>query len=217
MRLLHVVLPALALCAAGPASALYKVVGPDGRVTYTDQAPPADAPVQAQIKTPSTPANAAAGLPYELRQTVAKFPVTLYTKDDCAPCAMARAHLVERGIPFTEKTVNSPADVDAFQRTEGTTSIPVARVGGQQLKGFAASEWSAYLDAAGYPRHSALPANYHWAAAQPMVARDALAPARGDRAAPQDAARAEPAQATASTATPASTAAPRAGTGGIRF
>ena len=217
MRLLHVVLPALALCAAGPAAALYKVVGPDGRVTYTDQAPPADAPAPAQIKTSASPTDANASLPYELRQVAVKFPVILYTKDDCAPCSLARAHLRERGVPHTEKTVNTPADIDAYQRTEGTTTIPVARVGGQQLKGYAAGEWSAYLDAAGYPKHSALPGSYRHAAAQPMVAREAVTAARAERTASGDNDRTEPSQATASTASPAATSAPRAGAGGIRF
>ena len=216
MRLLHVVLPALALCAAGPAAALYKVVGPDGRVTYTDQAPPADAPAQAQIKTSASPSDGNASLPYELRQVATKFPVILYTKDDCTPCGLARNHLRERGVPYTEKTVNTPADIEAYQRAEGTTTIPIARVGGQQLKGFAAGEWSAYLDAAGYPRHSALPGSYRHAAAQPMVARETVATARGERASSGETDRAEPAQ-TASTASPATSSAPRAGTGGIRF
>ena len=212
MRALHrrpiLVLAALAL--AGPANALYKVVGPDGKITYSDRAP-AENGKASQIKGGGGAGDVTAGLPYELRQVAGKFPVTLYTKDNCAPCAEARSHLRQRGVPFSEKTVNTRADIDAFKSTEGTTTIPVVRIGGQQLQGFSGPEWNNYLDAAGYPAKSALPSTYRFPAAQPMVAREALpaadaaSKADGDRrGAPADARTPAP-------ATPATTP------GGIRF
>jgi hypothetical protein len=60
--------------------------------------------------------------------------------------------------------------------------LPSATIGGQQLKGYSDSEWSQYLDAAGYPKSSTLPAGYRNPAATPLVAKT-IAPAPAPAAA----------------------------------
>jgi len=153
--------------ASSPAMALYKVVGPDGKVSYTDR-PPADKPSQS-LKTNGSAADTAS-LPFEVRQAASRYPVTLYTSSDCAPCDQGRNALKARGVPFTEKTVQTAEDDKALQAQEGTRSLPVLRIGTQQLKGFLASDWSGFLDAADYPKQSKLPPNYQWPKAVPLVA-----------------------------------------------
>ena len=157
-----------AMCSllATPAMALYKVVGPDGKVTYTDRAP-SDQPSQS-LKTNGSVTDAAS-LPFELRQAVGKYPITLYTSTDCTPCDQGRTLLKSRGVPFTEKTITTEEDSKALQRLEGVGNLPVLRIGTQQIKGFATSEWSGYLDAADYPKQSKLPPNYAWAKPAPLV------------------------------------------------
>jgi glutaredoxin len=154
--------------ASSPAMALYKVVGPDGKVSYTDR-PPADKPSQS-LKTNGLVADTAS-LPFDVRQASSRYPVTLYTASDCAPCDQGRNALKARGVPFTEKTVQTAEDDKALQAKEGTRSLPVLRIGSQQLKGFLAAEWSGYLDAADYPKQSKLPPNYQWPKATPLVAQ----------------------------------------------
>jgi len=172
---------AVAALTALPALAqgVYRIVGPDGRVTYSDQPPPANAPARTVPGTgPAASQGAAAALPFELRQATSRFPVTLYTSAECSPCKTATGYLERRGIPFTEKTVESNADIQALQRLSGETSLPLLTVGSQQLRGFFEADWKRYLDAAGYPAQSALPANYRRPAATPMVAAvEAPAPA----------------------------------------
>ncbi|RZL10771.1 MAG: glutaredoxin family protein [Rubrivivax sp.] len=154
------------LMAGSPAFALYKVVGADGKVTYTDR-PPTDRASQA-IKTNGSVSDTGS-LPFELRQINAKFPVTLYTSRDCGPCDQGRNLLKQRGIPFVERTVQSNEDIAAFKRQEGGDQMPVVRIGGQQIKGFSPQDWQSYLDAAGYPKESTLPRTYQWPAPAPMV------------------------------------------------
>ena len=101
-----------------------------------------------------------AGLPYELRQTAQRYPVTLYTTDNCAPCQSARALLLARGIPYIELTVNTPRDGQAFKTLSADLALPMLTIGTQQLKGFSPTEWQLYLSAAGYPEQSRLPAGY---------------------------------------------------------
>jgi len=93
--------------ASSPAMALYKVVGPDGKVSYTDR-PPADKPSQS-LKTNGSSADTAS-LPFEVRQAASRYPVTLYTSSECGPCDQGRSALKARGVPFTEKTVQSAED-----------------------------------------------------------------------------------------------------------
>lgn len=169
-------LGALGLCMlAGTAAAqgLYRHADANGRVTYSDR-PPAVGSAAPARSAATPPANSGGpALPYALRQTQQRYPVTLYTRDGCEPCATGRTLLQTRGIPFQELTVNTPQDAGALQRLSGENSLPLLTVGSQQLKGFSDSEWSRYLDAAGYAGSVQLPAGYQNPPAQPMVAANA--------------------------------------------
>ena len=168
---------AVLMLAAGQAHAqtVYRVQGPDGRVTFSDKPPVAAASAVGTVaKTGAAPE---APLPYELRQVASKYPVTLYTSSNCAPCASGRALLMSRGVPFVEKTVTTPEDADSLKRLSGETSLPFMTLGGQQIKGFSDAEWIQYLNAAGYPATSVLPASYRRAAPSPLVVIQKQVPA----------------------------------------
>lgn len=169
---------ALALGAGAlTAQAQYKVVGPDGSVTYTDRAPSPSAggkvsTVRRDGTVVAAPSAAAqAPLPLELRQAAARFPVTLYTSADCAPCDNARRLLRTRGIPFTERTVSDDADGEALARLSNGRTVPTLTVGAQVLRGYAETEWQSTFDLAGYPRESRLPRDYVSPSPTPLVAK----------------------------------------------
>ena len=165
-------LPLLALLTPTPAPAQYKVVGSDGRVTYTDRVPSAaEGQVSALGARSAAPAPAVV-LPFELRQVAARYPVTLYaTTGTCEPCDAGRALLRQRGIPYAEKQVLSAEDSEALERLSGGRDAPTLTIGTQVVRGLSADLWNSYLDAAGYPRESRLPANYQAPAATPVVER----------------------------------------------
>jgi glutaredoxin len=165
----------LLVLAAGAAHAQFKVVGPDGKVTYTDRPPPAVEGRVAPVAKGDSGSGEAA-LPFALRQVVNKFPVTLYTASQCDACEQGRALLTRRGIPFSERTATTPEDRDAWQRLVGGQEAPVLRVGAQVMRGFSSSTWDETLDLAGYPRQSQLPPSYKAPAAQPLVERQAARP-----------------------------------------
>jgi glutaredoxin len=160
---------ALLLGAAGAAMAQYKIVGPDGKVTYTDQPPPAAARAQG-----STAANTGGGgggsgnFPYETRQAMGRYPVALYAQKGCSPCDQARSALHARGIPFTEYSIDTNPDALQLKSRFGEMTMPVVTIGGQTLKGFRQSELDGYLDAAGYPKQAKL-AGYAWPAPVPLA------------------------------------------------
>ncbi|MET0541325.1 MAG: glutaredoxin family protein [Variovorax sp.] len=186
---------ALVLFAVGAAVAqpVYRNVDKNGKVTFSDQPPAANTQPAARTGTGATPpaGSGTAGLPYELRQVVQRYPVTLYTSDECAPCGTGRSMLVTRGIPFDERVVKTDQDTEALQRLSGQNSLPLLAIGAQQLKGYSDGEWSQYLDAAGYPKSNQLPSGYVRPAAQPLVAAQ-QAPARQQAAAATPAAPASP-------------------------
>lgn len=166
--LLAMLLAGLAL----PAAALYKVVGPDGRITYTDR-PPSDngARVTNMGRGVVNEVDPQAPLPQDLRQTTTRYPVTLFSAADCAPCDAGRLLLVQRGVPFTEKRIVADEDAAALERLVGSRTVPSLTIGAQALRGLSDAEWNAYLDAAGYPRESRLPRGFQQGAATPLVER----------------------------------------------
>ena len=169
----------LLLAGAASAQGLYRSVGPDGRITYSDRAPATPA-AKSTVERRLEPSSSipSATLPYDLREVTSRYPVTLYTAPDCAPCASGRVLLSTRGIPFIERTVSSNDDITALKALSGDGSLPFVTVGSQQLRGFSEQEWQRNLDAAGYPKTSQLPANWRTAAATPLAPRaQAAAPA----------------------------------------
>ena len=151
------------------AQTIYRIVGPDGRVTFSDKAPLDVDKATATNANGKPVASSDSGLPYELRQIVSRYPVTLYTGVACTPCNSGRLLLQSRGIPFTENTISTPEDAEALQRISGDNSLPLLTVGGQKIKGFSETEWIQFLDAAKYPATSLLPANYRHPQPRPLV------------------------------------------------
>lgn len=167
------VVATLALCTAPSAWALYKVVGPDGKVTYTDRAP-VETGTQRLRQDGATPGTVP--LPFDVQQAVRKYPVVLYVSKVCPACDQGRNFLKARGVPFTEKTTATATDLKALEQLEGTTQVPVLKVGRQRLLGFNSAEWGSTLDDATYPKNSKLPKDYAWAPAVPIAPPAATAP-----------------------------------------
>lgn len=190
-----------------PASAQFKVVAPDGSITYTDR-PPAEAQLRV---TPmgSTPgavaaATPATSLPVELRQLTQRYPVSLYTSADCPACDSGRSWLAERGVPYRERSISTEQDAQALSALIGARTVPALTIGAQPVRGFSTADWQAYLDAAGYPRESKLPRGWQPPPVTPLVEPPAR-PASVAAPSPRPAAPQPPPQA------------PPAGPGGVRF
>jgi len=203
---------ALVLLATGGAQAqqVFRIVGADGRVTFSDRPAPTTADRSAAasarvVDVPAAPAINTTILPYDLRLAAQRYPVTLYSATGCGACDSARALLRGRGVPFIEKTVGTAADAEAFQRISSSTNVPYATIGAQALQGFSAVEWVQYLDAAGYPSQTELPANYRPPPVSPLVA---ASPVRTPAA---------PAAAQPPRGAPSTPSAPAANPAGIQF
>ncbi|NLD54407.1 MAG: glutaredoxin family protein [Burkholderiaceae bacterium] len=162
---------------AVPAAAQYKWRSPEGTVVYSDVPPATGARLmgdrsaeEPSVAVAEESAPAQVQLPYELKLARDRFPVVLYTADGCAPCASARQHLASRGVPYSERTIGTAADFDAFKALGfSDNSFPAMTVGRERLVGFETGAYDRVLNAAGYPRTSQLPKSYKQAAAVPMT------------------------------------------------
>lgn len=187
---------ALALAAtAMPSWALYKVVQPDGSVTYTDRPPATTTARITSMGRGSAPAaQGDVAFPLDLRQAAQRYPVVLYTSADCTPCDNGRRLLVQRGVPYTEKRIVSEEDALVLERLSGGRTVPSLTIGAQPVRGLSETDWAAYLDAAGYPRESRLPRGWQPAPAAPLAERAPLSnlPSRQAPPPPADTSALEP-------------------------
>jgi glutaredoxin len=147
------------LVSASAHAQLYRWVGPDGKVTYSDTPPPSSAK-QVEKKDVVSSGPSTSNLPYELAQAVKNNPVTLYTTTKCEPCEDARTMLKARGIPYSEKTVNTSEEIARLKQLSSDAQLPFLTVGSKKQKGFQSNTWDALLTDAGYPQSNRLPAGY---------------------------------------------------------
>lgn len=136
------------------AGEMFRWVDADGKVHYTDQPPPASAKKVEEKKLGGSSIETSQ-LPYATQQAVKNYPVTLYVSDCGESCNAARAHLSQRGVPFTTKNPQTtPADYEALKKLIGEAYVPVLVVGSSTSKGYEKGAWDAALDMAGYPQNA---------------------------------------------------------------
>ena len=158
----------LPLCLASAVQAqLYKSVGPDGKVTYSDTPPHAN---QKIIETKSMAVSQdVANFPYELKLAASKNPVVVYTTSNCKPCNDGQKFLKSAGIPFSEKTVTSNADSEKLKQISGDLQLPLMTIGSKKFQGYNHDDWQAAINSAGYPDSNRLPATYVYPTAESAV------------------------------------------------
>jgi glutaredoxin len=171
---------------------LYRWVDKNGKVTYSQDPPPAGAATKVEQKKLKSSVVETGGLPYELQQTARNFPVTLYTGPDCGdPCKNGIALLSKRGVPFKEISVVDANGIAELKKISGKEQLPVLIVGRTVATGFTDGQWNSTLDSVGYPKTSPLSSRPPVAAAKP-VANGGNAPPAPEK--PQDNAPAAPKQ-----------------------
>lgn len=153
---------------------VYRYLDKDGRVIYTDRAPPADGKeVQAKRLSPNYIENN--DVPIATVQAAQRFPVTLYTFSCGTVCQSAEALLNRRGVPYTTVNVEDQKGAEQLMKLTGAQQAPVLQVGDKLIaKGFNEARWTAMLDDAGYPKSP--PRRVSAKAAEPLAAAAPASP-----------------------------------------
>uniref|UniRef100_E6QU15 DUF4124 domain-containing protein n=1 Tax=mine drainage metagenome TaxID=410659 RepID=E6QU15_9ZZZZ len=134
------------------ATEMYRWTDQNGVVNYSNEPPPGH--VQGVKKTDITPNVIDGQGSYNLKMSMKKSPVVLFSGDCGAACREAKALLDKRGIPYTLRDPDKDKTVAAaLGETSDHIHLPDLKVGNHLLKGFETKQWNDALDAAQYPRH----------------------------------------------------------------
>jgi glutaredoxin len=149
----------LGLCAPAHAQApaLYKSVGKDGVVTYSDQ-PPADGKIDKVLTFEYLPRSdlpaATASRLEQLRKASSaaahavvtpSSQVRIYTAAWCGYCKLAKAYLNSHGIAFDDFDIDTVDGLKAYARAGGGRGIPLMLVGDQRVQGFSEKAYDTVL------------------------------------------------------------------------
>ena len=149
------------MLAGAHAETLYKVIGADGKTTYTDR-PPADAKSTTAMQfsdAPSTPlpdsvmkyqAELQKGMQGRLAQANrldAIGTVTLFSATWCGHCTKAKAYLRSKGISFQELDIDTPGGGRAYFEAGGKRGVPLLMAGGKRLEGFSGDAYDYFFAA----------------------------------------------------------------------
>ncbi|MET3105303.1 glutaredoxin [Oxalobacteraceae bacterium GrIS 2.11] len=147
---------------------VYKWVDANGKVTYSDTPPPKNV-TNVETRSFSSSEESGVALPFELAKAVKSAPVTMYISTPCPICDEARNFLKQNGIPYSEKTVTTNADIEKLNKLSGGNQLPFLLIGKIKLIGYNFPTWRSSLSLAGYPDSNILPSDYQYPAPQPAA------------------------------------------------
>lgn len=140
------------------AETLYKTIGPDGRVEYTDR-PPADGKAAKTLNfadLPATPLPDSVlryreqlqkGMQNRLANAGKRGGVQLFSAAWCGYCRKAKSWLDGRGIAYTEHDIDTPDGGMAFAQAGSASGIPLLLAGDQRVQGFSAAAYESLFRA----------------------------------------------------------------------
>ena len=138
----------LVLCFAftvQPARAeIYKVIGADGKVSYTDKEPPRDSGKTEKLKIQTY-----AGTPAVSAYNGSVKRVTILSAQWCGVCTRAKAYMNSRKIAFEEWDIDKSEYALTKMNQLGAKGVPVILVGKQKMVGFSAETLEGMIKNAG--------------------------------------------------------------------
>ncbi len=155
MRATWAVLIAATFAPSLHAAGFYKWADPVSGAPVYSSDPPAAEVKSVEKKRISPSIIETSSLPYGVQRAVSRSPIVLYVSDCGEFCKGARAYLVKRGLPYSERNPEEPAVARELKKvTGGALEVPFLMVGTKSVRGFDDARYATVLDAAGYPKSS---------------------------------------------------------------
>lgn len=126
----------LTLAAFGTQAEIFKVVGQDGKVSFTDKDPQSEKAEKLKIQTFS-------GAPAVSSPDGAVKRVTLYSAQWCGSCRAAKAYFISNKIAFDEWDIDKSLYAKSRVKELSNGSIPVILAGKQKMIGFSPKKFEA--------------------------------------------------------------------------
>ena len=156
-----IILALLLAPALTQADTVYKSIGPDGKVIYSDK-PPGTGKVEKTLdfsNLPSTPLPESV-IRYrdELQKSMQKrlsetgkrrdtSQPALFTAQRCGYCRQAKAYLAEKRIRYQEYDIDTPDGMRALVESGGGRGVPVLLWNDQKIQGFSRSAYDVLFSA----------------------------------------------------------------------
>jgi glutaredoxin len=150
------------VCAAtAQADTLYKVVGPDGKITYTDR-PAAEGKSVTALEFASAPSSPLpdsvlkyqADLQKSMQNRLAQASKiessgtpTLFIATWCGYCTRAKAYLKGKGIGFREYDIDTAEGGRAYFEAGGRKGVPLLVAGDKRQQGFSEGSYDKFFAA----------------------------------------------------------------------
>lgn len=130
----------LALAGAEARAEIYKVVGADGKVSYTDKEPQTPG-----AKTEKLTIQTYQGTPSVSSLNSAVKKVTILSAQWCGVCTRAKNYMKSRNIAFEEWDIDQSDYARAKMNELGAKGVPVILVGKQKMVGFSPENLDAMI------------------------------------------------------------------------
>lgn len=135
------------------AESLFKSVGPDGKITYSDH-PPTEGRILKTMQLENLPSSAlpASTASYVEQLTKLKASssaiksisgVVLYAAAWCGYCKKAKAYLASKSITYREIDIDTNDGIAAFAQAGGGKGVPLLIADGQRIQGFSTAAYDA--------------------------------------------------------------------------
>jgi len=139
----------LTLTMSAAADTVYKVVGPDGEITYSDK-PPADRAPTNTLEFRNLPSSPLPAHVLRFREQLeqsaegrinaARAPrasdTVLFTASWCGHCKRAKAHLAAAQIGYVEYDIENVDGMRAFISAGGSGGVPLLVAGDRRIQGY---------------------------------------------------------------------------------
>ena len=135
---------------ASLAQNLYKSIGPDGKVVYSDR-PPTEGRLEKTMQFKNLPSSSLSTDQLEKMRrnnagpqaAIPSDQAVIYTTAWCGYCKRAKTYMSSKGISYREVDIETAHGLAAYAKAGGSKGVPFLQYRGQSVQGFSVEAYDA--------------------------------------------------------------------------